>query len=291
MSMSTHLFNDIIDRRTEQTGVLPAARAVEVYLLDVLDRICSQNGLRYWLDFGTLLGACRHGGFIPWDDDIDVSMPIEDYRRLKRIAAEVLPDGIAIKDMATAPNPKHSYLKLVDLKSFYLEEGTDVRNPCGIFIDIFPYIAAPRLPGKIINLICWIQYTASRHAGDCLGKLRRSGLLKMCDCAMFMFYRAVRFWVGCFYDILVLFLKSDYIRPGKDFASRFLLDKKEVYPLGKVLFEGKIYSSPAMPDVVLEKEYGDWRTLPPEDKRYRHATIICPWLTPEEAQSIPGNRK
>lgn len=64
-------------------------RKAQLIMLDMLvefDAICQKHNLKYWLDSGTLLGAVRHKGFIPWDDDIDLSMPVEDYRRFKEIA-------------------------------------------------------------------------------------------------------------------------------------------------------------------------------------------------------------
>ena len=70
-------------------------RKAQLKILEVLlefDRVCKKNGLIYWIDFGSLLGAVRHGGFIPWDDDIDLSMPPEDYRRFKEIAPSELGD-------------------------------------------------------------------------------------------------------------------------------------------------------------------------------------------------------
>ena len=72
---------------------LRALQLDEVTVLDELDRICKKHGLRYYLTAGTLLGAVRHGGFIPWDDDIDVAMPREDYDRLYRICKTELRDG------------------------------------------------------------------------------------------------------------------------------------------------------------------------------------------------------
>jgi len=72
-------YDEIIpDRRPEGDTPLRSCQLVMLRLLKVLDRVCWEAGLRYWLDSGTLLGAVRHGGFIPWDDDVDVKMPPED---------------------------------------------------------------------------------------------------------------------------------------------------------------------------------------------------------------------
>ena len=72
-------------------------RKAQLIMLDMLvefDAICKKHNLKYWLDSGTLLGAVRHQGFIPWDDDIDLSMPVEDYNRFKEIATSELSEDI-----------------------------------------------------------------------------------------------------------------------------------------------------------------------------------------------------
>ena len=69
---------------------LKRAKAVMVRILKDVDILCSKHGINYWIDFGTLLGAVRHKGFIPWDDDIDITMPREDYNKFIGIALEEL---------------------------------------------------------------------------------------------------------------------------------------------------------------------------------------------------------
>lgn len=74
-------------------------RAIQLLGLEILkdfDKVCRKHNLRYWIDFGSLLGAVRHGGFIPWDDDVDVSMPYDDYLRFQEIASSELENSIAV---------------------------------------------------------------------------------------------------------------------------------------------------------------------------------------------------
>ena len=118
-------------------------RTVQLRMLEMLkfiDDICRKNGIRYWLSSGTCLGAVRHGGFIPWDDDVDIEMLGEDYDRLVKILenGDYSPFIIQTKD-----NDKdyfYTYGKLRDLKSEIIENGLDAGHYKynGCFIDIFP---------------------------------------------------------------------------------------------------------------------------------------------------------
>ena len=67
---------------------LRRAQLKQLSILEEIDRICRKHSIRYWLDGGSLLGAVRHGGFIPWDDDIDIAMPLEDMQRFVEIAPD-----------------------------------------------------------------------------------------------------------------------------------------------------------------------------------------------------------
>ncbi|MDO4410480.1 MAG: LicD family protein [Akkermansia sp.] len=121
------------------------ARVVQMMQLEILieiDRICRKHNLRYWLDYGTLLGAVRHKGFIPWDDDVDISMPYEDYLKFK----EVVPQELGEDYIYTNPE---GYVCRVFLKDFALVSDWDYcevyrrngwRDKSRVFlnVDIFP---------------------------------------------------------------------------------------------------------------------------------------------------------
>ena len=69
----------------------------QLAILEVIDHVCKANGIEYWLDGGTLLGAVRHGGFIPWDDDIDIAMRKDDLERFIEVAQKQLPEHLFLQ--------------------------------------------------------------------------------------------------------------------------------------------------------------------------------------------------
>ena len=107
-------------------------------ILKVFDAICCKYNLTYWMDAGTLLGAARYGGFIPWDDDVDVIMPIEDYEKFHSIAEKELPYDMFYQTNQTDPEHNISWAKIRDRFSYMDDPGGPYPYCQGIPIDIFP---------------------------------------------------------------------------------------------------------------------------------------------------------
>ena len=117
----------------------------ELKILSEFKRICEENNLTYFLQAGTLLGAVRHGGFIPWDDDIDVSMPRSDYDRLALLCREKLGRGFFFQDSSTDPCFPYCFSKIRRMGTeVYEEHLKNVRIHKGHYIDIFPLDVCPR---------------------------------------------------------------------------------------------------------------------------------------------------
>ena len=126
-------------RFNPEGSLLRRQQMVMLEMAKVLDRICKKHNIPYFLYAGSLLGAIRHDGFIPWDDDFDVALLRKDYHRLLKILPNELPSNIVLQSNDTDKNYYYFYAKLRDKNSF-LDEGL-YDHPFkerGIFIDIFP---------------------------------------------------------------------------------------------------------------------------------------------------------
>ena len=118
-------------------------------ILKVFDSICAKHGIEYTLDGGTLLGAVRHEGFIPWDDDLDINVMRDDFFKLRKILPNELPDNLVYQDYTTEPYFPTPLAKIRDKHSYVYEEPCTERfKEKGIFIDIIPIEEVPDLKWK-----------------------------------------------------------------------------------------------------------------------------------------------
>lgn len=240
-------------------------RITQLRLLDTLDTICKKHGFHYWLDFGTLLGAVRNGKFIPWDDDIDVSMNMEDYIKFQKIAKTELPDDIFLQTPKTDPTYQQHFVKLRDNNSTFIEfhENDNMPYHQGIFIDIFPAYLYPKMPRIILKVLT--RYTLrTKYAAYVRTKYRWFNIPTY-HCFRFIWY-------------LISFLpKTRYAQTPEDNGYAYSVPLEHLYPLGEIEFEGKKYPAPKNPHAHLTIIYGeDYITPPPIHNRTPHAKLILP---------------
>lgn len=138
---------------------------VEQEILDVFHKVCVDNNLKYSIAYGTLLGAVRHKGFIPWDDDIDVIMPREDYEKLRTLWVKNAPKKYIFQDYYTDKNYINNFAKIRKDKTAFVqsEKEKDFNYHKGIFIDVFP---ADRVPNSSMSRkfkSCMWQLTCCMH--------------------------------------------------------------------------------------------------------------------------------
>jgi lipopolysaccharide cholinephosphotransferase len=246
-------------------------RKAQLIMLDMLvefDAICKKHHLRYWLDSGTLLGAVRHRGFIPWDDDIDLSMPVEDYHELLKIAPSELSSDVFLQTSQTDSNFKFDYIKLRSNKASIVEfheKDKDVNYHQGVFVDIFPMLAIENTEANnalYTSTLKEIREVSAISLHTPSGKddpVKRAALVASLR-------QKHQGWEDD---------KSKVIYGGEmpDVAAWF--DIKEVFPLTTMEFEGVSFPVPHNPSHYLDAIYSfDYRQLPPENKRIIHAHRI-----------------
>ena len=279
------------DNRLQGDTPLRQCQLVQLRLLKILDAICAEKGWRYWLDGGTLLGAVRHRGFIPWDDDVDVAMPREDYEAFCRTAAPLLPDDTFLATAESDPAYPHMHIaKLRDRRSWFKERlplAQTIRYHQGIDLDIFPAdrvrktrVAAASLAGRLLNPV------AIHAPGHFLKNLRKAPVIEF------------RRLVGSA-RIQQAFLRHCTARPDQapflwfqlfkaKVFPRLWLEDDDLFPLQRLAFEDAVFSAPRNPDRYLRLMYGDYMQLPPEDRRETHAADILATTPCPHPEARPG---
>ena len=128
---------------------LKALHKVQVGILHELDRVCKKNGIRYYLAYGTLIGAIRHNGIIPWDDDIDVVVSRSDYEKLMELPASEWQEPFFLQSEKTSPNACKCFMKLKNSNTTLIEKENQHRDiNHGISIDIYPLVNLADDPAK-----------------------------------------------------------------------------------------------------------------------------------------------
>ena len=253
-------------------------REIEIEILKMFRDFCNENNIQYFLSNGTLLGAVKYGGFIPWDDDVDLFVPRGDYDRMLAL----FKDSERYKLLAFERNSAYRYpfAKLCDMTTRKVEEGYNNGAEIGVDIDIFPLDAwASDLP------IAKKEVTRMKLYMFCLGliKLGRpdsTNVLKCCATAILMGMCKL---LGSEFFIRRIIKLS---RKCNVSHSRYVGCKawciygtKEVIPaevfadVTYVEFEGETFPAPIGYDTYLTSLYGDYRSDPPKEKQKTHHTF------------------
>ena len=242
----------------------------QLAILEEIDRICSRHGITYWLDGGTLLGAVRHGGFIPWDDDIDIAMRLEDLPRFSEACQKELPPDLYLQTIQTEPACRLPISKVRDRNSFLVEYTDDFTRPYGkgLYVDIFPMVPYPDVSRRFVKHVA---------GGYCKANaiLQSQHYYSWRSCAELL-------WFGAKRAGLKMLWKCACLLHGKDKYTSNVLNNNgygimhrtdSIFPSAPITFEGRTFQGPANPDAYLKDLYHDYMTLPPEEKRRGHAVF------------------
>lgn len=259
---------------------LKRLQTTQVEILDEIVRICRKHNLQYFLIYGTLIGAIRHKGFIPWDDDLDIGMPRDDYDKFMNIAKEELDKKYYLQNTSTESQYWLPFGKVRKNGTIFDEPSVAKMSDeihKGIFVDIFPFDYVKKNHGFLVH----VQFILSKAINETM--YHKAGV----------FTNRKKLKYGKLVAFLALFSRPTLCKLQRMVASFqgkknacFFADFNSsrhylaaIYPIAYFLpscegeFEGKNYMIPSDYDSYLKMVYGDYMKLPKESERVNHRTL------------------
>lgn len=239
-----HLVKASIDihEMPKASGLLRTFQLAELELLKKIDRVCKKHDISYWLDFGTLLGAIRHHGFIPWDDDVDIAMMREDYEKFLTILDEEFPSEIySTNSLGFLQIHVKGTMLQVDI--FIYDQASDEWFPEGEKEDYFVQ--------KLYNTAAKLKYNIllNQEQAECIENYSYDQIKQLISIDILNnkkpsqignIFRGIEVPVG----------------------ARFSMRKEWIFPLREIEYEGHYFPVPHYPETILFQYYGDWESIP-----------------------------
>lgn len=249
-------------------------------------KICDKHNIRYFAIGGTCLGAARHNGFIPWDDDLDIAIPGDDYKKFYKIAQKELPENLIAQEMTDIRCNHCLFMKVYDVTTTFIEEY-EIDHPegyKGIYIDIMPLYGIPkgtsvfkRYTFTVNNLMRLDNKIRSEFALSFRDFSFKGKIMWILLCPVNAFLRkkyGYKFWSDMWekavskYD----FETAGFVGYTWCFIEDNLIFPKEWFDSSVELpFEDTAIRCPVKWDNYLKHQFGDYMKLPPEAERVNHS--------------------
>lgn len=237
-------------------------------------RVCEENDIRYFLYRGTFLGAVRHNGFIPWDDDMDFAMLREDYDKFCRIAPHALGEKYFLQNWHTDENYALPFAKIRKRGTLYVESKCPVLEENGLYIDIYPLDYSPeqpeeraRLEKKLLNTfrvkLMKSRYTPWKEEEKTI-LYKRIGYLAYQAASLFTTHKKL---IDAYEQAFRGYGESTVLYEQSALPSGYYFDREDYAEAAMYPFEDTFFPGPKNFDKILSEHYGDYMQLPPEDKR------------------------
>ena len=238
-------------------------KVIQLEMLKEIDAFCRVHEIKYSLAFGTLLGAIRHNGFIPWDDDVDIMMPLPDMLKFKELFKS---DNLKYCDIDTEKHYEFGFSRIAHLNTF--NKIGLVRSCYGICIDLYPIIGVPSEKDNIEKFFKKASYFQNRRLAFMKWQSRAVRYLPVISLPGFD--NAIR----DYRDFMYSYYPYESAKTFYIIAGPFELKEKMIYnfdlfdELTEVVFENNTFLSTSHFDDFLSMRYGDYMTPPPEDQRH-----------------------
>lgn len=277
-----------VQYKAYEPEVLKKLQNTQLEILKDYIKICEKYDLDYFMLGGTGIGVVRHQGFIPWDDDIDVAMPREDYNKLLQVLDKEMGDKYKILtplvDKNYACNVTHLQKKGTKFVTYIAK---DMKCDLCIDIDIFPLDRMPDDKKKRTRQLrhTWILNKMIFLCGTGHPIIPLKGVKKQIASAICMgihgflklFHVSPRFLYKCLLREATKYdgEKTKYMNAFEvTMSNRAYISEEELYPLKKMPFEGIMVNMPNKYDTYLRRLFGDYMQVPPEEERVNH----CPYI-------------
>lgn len=256
---------------------LRKAQLKMVEILEAIDDVCKKNDIEYFLCYGTLLGAVRHNGFIPWDDDCDIVMMKEHYKRFIQCANRDLPNNFFLQTNKTdnAYTKKVTKVRMKNTK-FVEHDENDTELYCqGLFVDIFVWdyhYGFERLLTKLLRKISALRYRRKVYPR---GSFKRA-FVSLLTAVPYLGYSFLQKLYRLFSPLWCNKKDLHWLGREAKLQDCVFVNKDVIYPLrNDIAFEGRYFPVPNDYDKFLTERYGDYMVSPPESERgLRHARYI-----------------
>lgn len=278
-------------------------RQLEQDILDFIVDVCQKNAITYFLCGGTLLGAYRHKGFIPWDDDIDVMMPRPDYERF----LELFPrhEYLELRNCRNDKEYPLAFSTVNDARTVKVEKKLrkKLRNKLSVNIDVFPIDGLPDDVNECKNY--YRQIATTQKLLECSTKAfgkaptLKATIMKNAGIAVyrmleFLGLRNISHYVSRMEKVAMKYNYEQAHYVGITAISHYGTKernlKNQYEPSLKVTFEGKQYNSPKCYDTYLSQLYGkSYMKLPPSAQQHTHHTSNCYWKNKQEGGCLSSS--
>lgn len=269
-------------RRSYPGNSLKRLQSIELEILEAIDQLCRANGLDYVIDGGTCLGAVRHEGFIPWDDDMDIAMPIQDYLKFCQLAKTQLPKGFSLHDCSNTEGFSALWVKVFKDGTLFMDQNcVDSNYKQGIFVDIFPIfrLDANESIAKRQKRQCffWQSMSYLHYFGE--PKISKDNSLYG---PKILLSKVAHHTVARLFDAEYcqrkLLKAANAANPGAQVFdpcyATYTMQYDWLFPSMEMEFDGHMLRAPRDCDQLLTCYFGDYMKLPPESQRYTHLPVV-----------------
>ena len=261
--------------RYQEVTDIREIQQMELGIMEYIHETCQKIGVKYFLAYGSLIGAVRHKGFIPWDDDMDICMLREDYEKLQDYLIANPDERYEVMSYKNNLNYVYPFMKVQDNQTYLLEEDVRIDSNMGIYVDIFPvdgYEDDSVFKDKMTRLIKKRQLSCYTFKGITNTKSLLNSLIRYISVIIFYFTNTNKYIRGIDelaqsrkvddYELVDYLIYKDMHKPvwKREWLKQTIMG----------VFEGKEFMIPKNYHEILTSDYGDYMQLPPVELRFSH---------------------